>query len=71
LRRLSHFGNAGEIARRTPVVGKVVQRLQAPLGETMTTPRGTTPPTDYTPAEIKAYADANKIAPERGPDYRA
>jgi hypothetical protein len=32
-----------------------------PLGKTMTTPRGTTPPTDYTPEEVKAYADANGI----------
>ena len=53
---------AGEIARATPIVGKVIKGIESPpLGETMTTPRGTIAPEDYTPAELKAYADQNGI----------
>jgi hypothetical protein len=56
------LSKAGDIARATPVVGKVIKTLEAPpLGETMTTPRGTIPAEQFTPAELKAYADQNGI----------
>ena len=42
-------------------VGKVLGRAQAPLGSTTGTPRGTIPANDYSPADLKAYADANGI----------
>lgn len=47
----------GGTAWTTNKVGSVF----APLGETPTTPRGTIPPEDFTPIELKAYADENGI----------
>ncbi|MFI5095167.1 MAG: hypothetical protein ACHQIK_17155 [Candidatus Acidiferrales bacterium] len=41
---------------------KNASRLQAPLGDTMTTPGGTIPPEAYTPEQLKAYADQNGIS---------
>lgn len=55
---LSH---APEVLKRTPVVGNLIGKLQAPLGETVTAPRGTIPAESFSPAEIKSYADANGI----------
>ena len=40
---------------------KSSSRLQAPLGDTMTKPSGSIPPENYSPAELKAYADQNGI----------
>lgn len=36
---------------------RLASRLRAPLGDTATTPRGTIPPEQHSPAELKAYAD--------------
>jgi hypothetical protein len=41
--------------------GAIKSAVSNPLGETMRTPRGTTAPENFTPAELKAYADQNNI----------
>jgi hypothetical protein len=51
-----------ELAGGAAGVGESVKSaLSNPLAETMTTPRGATPPENFTPGELKAYADANGI----------
>jgi hypothetical protein len=64
---------AGAAGGLTGVIGQVAapeliargvnaaNRLAAPLGDTVTKPRGTIAPEQYSPQELKAYADANNI----------
>src|SRR5579863_4005332 len=51
-----------ELAGGAAGVGESVNSaLSNPLAETMRTPRGATPPENFTPADLKAYADQNGI----------
>src|SRR5438094_763730 len=40
---------------------ELVSRLRSPLGDVAVKPRGAIPPENYTPTELKTYADANGI----------
>lgn len=55
------ISHAPELLRRTPIVGDMMQKAQAPLAETVSSPRGTIPAENYSPADLKSYADANGI----------
>jgi hypothetical protein len=52
---------AGGAAAVGATTAGIRAKLNAPLGETPSTPRGTIAPEQYTPQELKAYADANGI----------